>query len=150
MPCPPKLLGNNNLSLPARWFWTLHCKVCKAISRAHMQSCWKQVGADSCWLWWLERQQTARVAFWCPASLALPKMETASKWGNRFGFFQFILHGLGELEKYSLLRIRTLAHLLLQLYSPSSQVDLVKRIQSHSELHLAKIISLTLHASGKH
>lgn len=64
-------------------------------------------------------------------------------------FLQFILHSLGELEKYSLLRI-TLAHLFLQFYSPSNQVDLARRIQSHSELCLAKIISLTLHASGKH
>lgn len=64
-------------------------------------------------------------------------------------FLQFILHSSGELEKYFLLRI-TLAHLFLQLYSPSNQVDLARRIRSHSELCLAKIISLTLHASGKH
>jgi len=43
-------------------------------------------------------------------------------------FLQFILHSLGELEKYSLLRI-TLAHLFLQFYSPSNQVDLARRIQ---------------------
>lgn len=104
------------------------CSISRAISRACLQSSQsdQKLMAACSHGWRGSRKAEGHLA-------VLPSMETTSKGRKRFGFFQSMLHSLGEVGKYSLLRIITLANLFLQLYlvSYSNQVDLR---QSNSKL----------------
>lgn len=139
---------------------TYHCQpvisgpdaVC-SISRAISRACCRVAQSDqklmaACTHGW----RGSRKAEWHLA--VLPNTKTTSKGRNRFGFFQSILYSLGEAWKYSLLRIITLANLIFSYsftwFLIATKLTYARVIQSCSELSLAKVISLTLHASGKH